>query len=736
MTKCNKPVGMKKVLSVLIFLVSVFSLTETTAQTKELTLDVLFKSRQLRTKGVYGMFPLNDGQHYLRLEKDTLNIYSYKTGLKTGHLLAAAQLVTDTGDTLSLDGFALSPDEKKVMIPAETEDIYRHSTKSEFFVYDLTVRKLHRLSEGGKQRLAEFSPDGSKVAFVRDNNLFVKHLSDGKEFQITKDGLHNHIINGTTDWVYEEEFSFTKGFFWSPDGNKIAYYRFDESAVKEFSMTMYGNLYPEEYRYKYPKAGEDNSLVDICVYDLGLGMATKMETGPETDQYIPRIQWAANSGLLAVQRMNRLQNQLEILLYEPATGNGRVVYTENNPYYIEVTDDLMFLPGGRQFLLTSQKDGYNHIYLNTTDGKPSVQLTRGEWEVEKILGYDAARKMVYFRAAYSSPLNREICAVDLKGRMKVIAGRPGTNSADFNPSFTYFMKTWSDVNTPPVYSICDVKGKEIRIIEDNAAFPARAAEYGLQPREFFQFTTSQGVMLNAWMIKPAGYVAGRKYPVLVYLYGGPGSQTVTNSWGGGQLYYQMLAQKGIMVVSADNRGTGFRGEAFKKMTYGQLGKYETEDQIELARYLINEGMADPARIGIFGWSYGGYMSSLCMTKGADYYTAGIAVAPVTNWRYYDNIYTERYMGLPQNNASGYDDNSPINHVGKLKGKYLLIHGMADDNVHFQNAVEMVSALVKANKQFESGFYPNSNHGIYTGPNTTYHLYTRMTQFLLQHLLAP
>jgi len=725
---------MKKVLSLLIFLVSVFTLTESAAQTKELTLDVLFKSRQLRTKGVYGMFPLNDGQHYLRLEKDTLNIYSYKTGLKTGHLLAAAQLVTDAGDTLSLDGFSLSPDEKKVMIPTATEDIYRHSTKSEYFIYNLAERKLVRLSEGGKQRLADFSPDGSKVAFVRDNNLFIRHLAEGIEVQITKDGLHNHIINGTTDWVYEEEFSFTKGFFWSPDGHKIAYYRFDESGVREFSMTMYGSLYPDEYRYKYPKAGEDNSLVDIYVYDLASGHAIKIETGPETDQYLPRIQWADNSGLLAVQRMNRLQNQLEILLFEPATGLGKVVYTENNKYYIEVTDDLTFLPGGRQFLLTSQKDGYNHIYLNSTDGKPSIQLTRGEWEVEKILGYDAARKTVFFRAAYSSPLNREICAVDLKSRMKIIAGRPGTNSADFNPAFTYYMKTWSDVNTPPVYSICDSKGKEIRILEDNAAFPSKAAEYGLQPREFFQFTTSQGITLNAWIIKPAGYVAGRKYPVLVYLYGGPGSQTVTNSWGGGQLYYQMLAQKGIMVVSADNRGTGFRGEEFKKMTYEQLGKYETEDQIELARYLINEGMADPGRIGIFGWSYGGYMSSLCMTKGADYYSAGIAVAPVTNWRYYDNIYTERYMGLPQQNASGYDDNSPINHVSKLKGKYLLIHGMADDNVHFQNAVEMVSALVKANKQFESVFYPNSNHGIYSGPNTTYHLYSRMTQFLLQNLL--
>jgi dipeptidyl-peptidase-4 len=318
--------------------------------------------------------------------------------------------------------------------------------------------------------------------------------------------------------------------------------------------------------------------------------------------------------------------------------------------------------------------------------------------------------------------------------MKVIAGIPGTNTAQFDPTYKWFLKSWSDANTPPVYSICDANGKEIRIIEDNAALKAKMPEWGLQIREFFTFKTGQGVDLNGWMIKPSNFDPTKRYPVLVYLYGGPGSQTVTNSWGGGQLWYQMLAQKGIVVVSVDNRGTGFRGEEFRKMTYGQLGKYETEDQIELAKYLINQGIAEPGRIGIFGWSYGGYMSSLCLTKGSEYYNVGIAVAPVTNWRYYDNIYTERYMGLPKDNPNGYDDNSPINHVSKLNGKYLLIHGTADDNVHFQNSVEMVTALVNANKQFQTMYYPNSNHGIYTGRNTTFHLYTLMTQFLMDNLL--
>lgn len=704
------------------------------SQTKELSLDLIFKSRELRGKGPGTIIPLKDGIHYLKNDKDTLWKYEYSTGKKDGYLCIFSEIKDAAGNRIEVDDYTLSPDETQMLIATGTESIYRHSTKADFYVFNLQTKQTQRLSEGGKQRLAEFSPDGSQVAFIRDNNLYIKNLNTGVETAVTTDGKINSIIYGTTDWVYEEEFSFTKGFAWSPDGNQLAYYRFDESRVKEFCMPMYGTLYPEEYRYKYPKAGEDNSIVDIYVYHLATGKSVKMNTGSENDQYLPRMMWADKSGLLAVQRLNRLQNHLEILLFDPATGQGKVVYEEKNKWYIEITDDMTFLPGGTQFLITSQKSGFNHIYLISTDGKPEVQLTRGNWEVEQILGYNPARKTVFFKAAYSSPLNREICSVDLKKRMKVIAGIPGTNSALFDPTFRWFLKTWSDANTPPVYSICDASGKEIRILEDNAALKAKIKEYGLQPREFFTFKTEQGVELNGWMIKPANFSSDRRYPVLVYLYGGPGSQTVTNSWGGGQLWYQMLAQKGILVVSVDNRGTGFRGEEFRKMTYGQLGKYETEDQIELAKYLINQGMAEPGRIGIFGWSYGGYMSSLCMTKGSDYYNVGIAVAPVTNWRYYDNIYTERYMGLPKDNPNGYDDNSPINHVDKLKGKYLLIHGTADDNVHFQNSVEMVTALVNANKQFQTMYYPNSNHGIYTGRNTTYHLYTLMTQFLLDNLL--
>lgn len=720
----------------LVFFATMFSCFIIAQETtKSLNLDIIFKSRALRAKGLYGLTPAADGQHYYRLERDTLFRYSYLSGQKAGYLICGNDLVTSKGDTLGMGEFSFNSDETKMLLGTASEAIYRHSYKSAYYVYDFKTKKLIALSDNGKQQLADFSPDASKVAFVRDNNLFVKDLESDKEIQITHDGLDRNIINGTTDWVYEEEFSFTKGFEWSPDGQSIAYYRFDESKVKEFWMTTYGALYPDNYKFKYPKAGEDNSLISLHVYKLADGKVSNLDIGNETDIYIPRIKWTTDPNFLSIQRLNRHQNHLEILLADVIKGESKVIYSEKNKYYIEITDDLTFLPDGKHYIHTSQKSGYNHIYLNKVDGSGSIQLTKGSWEVDKILGYDATAKRIYYSAAYSSPLNREICYVDLKGRMKIVAGREGTNSASFSSTFKYFINTWSDANTPNVYTVCDANGKLLRTIENNSAFIPKMKEYGILKREFFNFRTEQNVELNGWMIKPANFDPAKKYPVLVYLYGGPGSQTVTNSWGGGQLWYQMLAQKGILVVSVDNRGTGFRGEEFRKMTYQQLGKYETEDQIELAKYLIAQGIADPQKIGIFGWSYGGYMSSLCITKGAEYYSTAIAVAPVTNWRYYDNIYTERYMRTPQENASGYDDNSPINHVEKLKGKYLLVHGTADDNVHFQNSVEMVSALVKANKQFQTMYYPDSNHGIYTGPNTTFHLYTMMTNFLLENLLS-
>ena len=704
------------------------------AQTQKITLEDIHKQRTFRTKGVTGMFSMADGERYLTLSDNQLKIYSYKTGNQTGIFLDGNSLLTKEGDTLQIASYILSPDEKRILLPTETEEIYRRSSKSYFYIWDVSSQTLTPLSEFGKQRIPQFSPDGKKVAFVRDNNIFIKELDGGTETQITADGKINEIIYGTTDWVYEEEFGFTTAFFWSPDGKYIAYYRFDERQVKEYQMTIYGDLYPQEYVYKYPKAGEANSLVDIFIYDDATKKSEKVNLGSETDQYVPRIMWMpAGSNRLAIYRLNRLQNHLEIVLVSASDMSERKIYDEHNYYYIDINNDLKFTPDGKHFLMTSEQDGYNHIYLYNIDGKLVRQLTKGKYDVDKIISFDAKKNMVYYRAAKSAPYNREVYKVDFKGNITEIATRNGTNDVIFSSCFQYYIRTWSDANHPPISTLFDAKGKQLRVIEDNADLQQKMQEYHFGTREIFSFETSLGDTLNGWMIKPKDYDPSKKYPALIYVYGGPGSQTVLNSWQNGSLWYRMLAQEGILMVSVDNRGTGFRGEAFKKMTYLQLGKYETEDQIEVAKYLVSEGLAIPESIGIYGWSYGGYMSSLCMTKGADYFTVGIAVAPVTTWRYYDNIYTERFMRTPQENPDGYDDNSPINHVSKMKGKFLIIHGTADDNVHAQNTIDMVSALIDADVDFEMFLYPNSNHSIYTGPNTTYHLFQKMTKFLKENL---
>ncbi|MCL2041469.1 MAG: S9 family peptidase [Bacteroidales bacterium] len=714
-------------------LCTLLCLATVTAQEHRITLENIYKQPAFRTKNIAGMLSLSDGEHYLSLSNNQLKRYSYKTGEQTAIFLDGSKLVTKAGDTLKIASYTLSADEKRILLPAETEVIYRHSSKSHFYIWNVTTETLMPLSDNGKQRIPQFSPDGKKVAFVRDNNLFIKNLEDALETQITQDGKINEIINGTTDWVYEEEFGFTTAFFWSPDGRYIAYYRFDERNVKEYQMTIYGDLYPEEHIYKYPKAGEDNSLVDIFIYDVAAKTAEKVDLGSETDQYVPRILWMPTGNQLAIYRLNRLQNHLEILLVAASDRSERKVYDEENRCYINVGNSLTFTPDGKQFLLTSEKDGYNHIYLYGIDGKLVKQLTTGKYDVDKIIGFDAKKKAVYYRAAKNTPYNREVYQVDFKGNITNVATQNGTNDASFSSGFQYYIHTWSDANHPPVFTVFDAKGKKLRVIEDNADLRQKAQECQFGEKEFFNFTTSQGYSLNGWMIKPPDYDPSKRYPALIYVYGGPGSQTALNSWQGGALWYRMLAQEGILMVSVDNRGTGFRGEEFKKMTYLQLGKYETEDQIEVAKYLVNEGFALPESVGVYGWSYGGYMATLCMTKGADYFTTGIAVAPVTTWRYYDNIYTERFMRTPQENPSGYDDNSPINHAAAMKGKFLIVHGTADDNVHAQNTIDMVTALVDANADFEMFFYPNSNHFISTGENTTYHLFHKMTMFLKENL---
>lgn len=731
-----------KILKKSILIVAVLIVNSVFAQnaSKSIALEDIWASGKFYPKMVRGIRSMSDGEHYCTLEREKdkgicINEYAYKTNKKTRTIVSQNELIP-AGDTLpiTIDDYSFSADEKKILIATDEEAIYRHSTKSYYYIWDIESEELIKLSDGGKQRLATFSPSGSNVAFVRENNLFVKDIINNKEVKITKDGEHNNIINGATDWVYEEEFGFTKAFFWSPDGAKIAYYRFDESNVKQFNMTMYYDLYPEWYRFKYPKAGEDNSLVTIQIYDLNTKETNEMDIGSETDQYIPRIKWTHNPNKLAIQRMNRLQNHLEILLSDANTGAFEVIYDETNKYYIDITDNLTFFKDNQHFIITSELDGFNHIYMYSMKGEMVKQLTSGNWDVTEFKGISADEKAIFYVSAEDSPLQRALYSIDIKkGKITKLSENQGNNNPEFSKGMKYYINAYTAANTPHIYTIHDSKGKQIHELVNNVGLKERMEEYGFIKKTFHSFKTSEGVELNYYMMKPAKMEAGKEYPLLMFLYGGPGSQEVQDTWDwGNYLWFQYLTQQGFVVACIDNRGTGARGQEFKKCTYLQLGKLETIDQIEGAKYFGALDFIDKERIGIFGWSYGGYMSTLCMTKGADYFSTGIAVAPVTNWRYYDNIYTERFMRKPQDNADGYDSNSPINHIEKLKGKYLLVHGTADDNVHFQNALELVKVMVSKNIPFDMHMYPNKNHGIYGGL-TRLHLFTKMTSFLKENL---
>ncbi|PJA07659.1 MAG: S9 family peptidase [Flavobacteriales bacterium CG_4_10_14_0_2_um_filter_32_8] len=701
---------------------------------KIITLEDIWKNHQFSQETISGLRSMKDGSNYTVLETigDGRSIvkYSYLDKNKQKVIVNASDLVYQD-NLIKIDDYQFSSDETKLLIATEDESIYRHSSKSHYFIYDLVTKSLTKLTTGSKQLYATFSPLANKVAFVKDNNLFYKDLTTDKEVQITTDGASNKIMNGVSDWVYEEELVLVKAFEWSPDGNKIAFYRFDESGVKEWLMQLYGPLYPSEERFKYPKAGEDNSKVAIYFYDVPSTQTTKANIG-NNYEYISRINWTNDSKNLAIQSLNRHQNDLIIHLTDALTGESKIIYQEQNDKYVEVpTSD--FLTTKNQFTITSEKDGYNHIYLYDISGKLINQITKGNWDVTGYYGVDEKNGIIYYQSAEVTPMERQVYSIKLNGSSKKqLTILKGTNDADFSTSFKYFINYHTSANTPNFITLNDNKGKVKSILEDNFELKDKLTKVELTKKEFFKINVN-GNELNAWKILPSNFDETKKYPVLMYVYGGPGINTVNDAWeGNNYFWFQLLASKGYIVVSVDNRGTGARGEAFKKITYLQLGKYETEDQIASAKYLATLPYIDGSRIGIFGWSYGGYMSSLCITKGADVFKTAIAVAPVTNWRFYDNIYTERYMQTPQENAAGYDDNSPINHVEKLKGNYLLIHGMADDNVHYQNTTEMISALINANKQFTQMSYPNKNHGIYGG-NTRLHLYNLMTNFILENL---
>ncbi len=703
-------------------------------KSQEITLDKIWKTYQFYPRSVPGFNFLNDGKHYTRLEGDGTQIIKYD--ITTGKEVATIfNLKEVEGSELeSIDSYSFNSDESKIMISSETESIYRRSSRAVFYTYDFNTKKLQKLSDLGKVQYATFSPDASKAAYVFENNLYYKDLKSGKENQLTIDGTKNELIFGSTDWVYEEEFSFARAFWWSPDGKKIAYLSFDESDVEEFTMTLYNDgAYPEYETFKYPKVGEKNSVVNAFIYKLDDGETVPVDIGSDYE-YIPRLKWTQDPNQLCVFKMNRWQNKLELLLANAESGATQLLLKEENKYYIDIHDNLTFLKNGKQFIWTSEQNGYNHVYLYNMNGKVEKQITKGNWEVTSFYGVDEKNGLIYYQSTEESPMERYIYSISMKkGKAQKITSKKGWNGAQFSSTFDYYVHNFSSANEPPSYNVYDRKGKLVRAMEDNTQLKKQMVAHNVQPVEFFEIKTEDNITLNAWMIKPPNFDKNKEHPLFMYEYGGPGSQEVTDSWNAfNYWWFQMLAQQGYVIACVDNRGTGGRGEEFKKMTYLQLGKYETIDQIAAAKWLGKQDYIDADRIGIFGWSYGGYLSSLCILKGNDVFKAAIAVAPVTNWKWYDTIYTERYMRDTKENPDGYKDNSPVNFADKLKGNYLLVHGIADDNVHFQNATEMADALIHADKTFDSEFYPNKNHGIYGGL-TRLHLYKKMTTFLLEKL---
>lgn len=708
-------------------------ITPNFAQNKGITLDAIWNGT-FRTEGMQSLHSMNSGKEYSVLNygqgATSIDVYDYKTLSKVNTLVKSSDL---DGITYFSD-YTFSKDESKIVLATDVEPIFRHSTLGVFYVYDTKNKSLVKISNEKIQE-PTLSPDGKKVAFGLNNNLYVKDFETNQTTQITFDGEKNKIINGITDWVYEEEFAFVRAFEWNADGTHIAFIRFDETKVPEFSMDVYGNgLYPEQAVFKYPKAGEANSLVSLHIYDIVSKKVNDVKVSKSyTDFYIPRIKWTNDANILSAQFTNRHQNELDLWMINASNMSSNLVLAEKDKAYIDVTDNLTFLKDNG-FIWTSEMDGYNHIYHYSKDGKLINQVTKGAWEVTNYYGFDEKNRTVFYQSVENGSINRDVYAIKIDGKNKKrLTQKEGTNSADFSADFTYFINTFSSATTAPEYTLHTSKdGKLVKVIKDNSALQNSLKAYHLPTKEFSTIAVN-GNDLNMWMIKPADFDSTKQYPVLMYQYSGPGSQTVANTWNSANDYwYYYLAQQGYIVVSIDGRGTGFKGATFKKVTQNELGKYEVEDQIQAAKQLGEMDFVDSSRIGIWGWSYGGFMSSNALFKGNDVFKMAIAVAPVTSWRYYDSIYTERYMTTPQENPSGYDENSPIFHVDKLKGNFLLIHGSADDNVHVQNTMQMVEALIQANKQFEWMIYPDKNHGIYGG-NTRLHLYTKMTNYIKENL---
>lgn len=720
--------------SLLLFLA--FSL-QISAQDKQISLEEIWTGA-FQQEGLPALQSLKDGQSYILQTYDDeksemrVDIFSYKTGERTGTLINAG----DIDELEYFQSFKLNADESKAILGVEVEPIFRRSAKGIYFVYDLKTKELTPI-DPDKIQEPTFSPNNTKVAYVKENNIYIKDLTSGEQTQITSDGLDNHIINGLTDWVYEEEFAFVRAFEWSLDGEKIAFLKFDETDVPEFSMDMYGrygeDLYPSQDVFKYPKAGEKNADVSLHVYDLASQKTNAISL--EAYEYLPRLKWTKDKDVFSVQATNRHQNELKLYFVNTQSNKAELVHTESDAAYVDVADDLTFLDDN-SFIWTSEKDGWKHIYHYDKNGDLINQVTKGDWEVTSYYGYDTQQKRIFYQSTETGSLNRGVYSIKLNGRSKRdLSTKTGTNSASFSADFTYYVNTFNSVESPNLYTLNSAKkGSVVREIKNNKALEDKLNEYQISSKELSTIAVN-GYDLNMWMIKPTDFDASKKYPVLMYQYSGPGSQTVSNSFmGSNDYWYQLLANKGYIVVAVDGRGTGFKGRDFKKLTQKELGKLELQDQIDAAKLLGKRQYIDRERIGIWGWSYGGFMSSNAIFQAGDVFSFSIAVAPVTSWRFYDSIYTERYMTTPQENASGYDQNSPITHVSEFddSNSFLLIHGTADDNVHVQNSMQLIEALVQANKQFDWRLYPDKNHGIYGG-NTRLHLYRLMTDFITDNL---
>lgn len=725
---------------ILLLILSFIALAQ--ERNKEYTVDDIYANNKFSSagRGVKGFQWMPDGKSYSSIEADTVahvtNVWvtDVASGKKTEVIDGSKLVLNDSGKPFQVGTYFWSEDAKKVMF---TGSLTARSMKTggNIFLFDLSTGKFSQLTNSDEEQMNEkFSPDGRMIGFVRANNLFTVDLASGTETQLTTDG-REHVLNGHFDWVYEEEFSIIDGWQWSPDGKSIAYWQLDENRVPDYPIMNFLPLHEDVTRYRYPLPGDHNSMVRVGVVGIESKKTVWANIGEPfdtaQDTYVPRIAWTPK-GKLLIHKLNRNQNNLDLYLIDPSTGDGNIILTEHETTWVDIKTDYVLLKRSDRFIWSSGRDGFVHLYLFDLDGTLIRQLTKGKWDVEKCCGVDEGRGLVYFIAGRESPLVRDLYAVPLEGgEPKRITSGAGTHGAAFSPTFAYFQHTFSNVTTPARTELMRTDGSVVRVL--NPGTIKALDEYPFSPQEFFSFKTSDGVELNGWMIKPLHFDPAGKYPVLMYVYGGPGSQTVQNQWGGAQLmWYQLLAQKGYIIVSVDNRGTGARGKEFMSVVYKHLGKWESHDQVEGAKYLASLPYVDGSRIGIWGWSYGGYMTLMSLLEGGEIFKAGVAVAPVTNWKFYDSIYTERYMLTPALNPDGYEESAPANKAKDLKSKLLEIHGTADDNVHWANTVTMVDGLIKAGKQFETAFYPGGYHGI-GGGKVRAQLFTKITNYLLENL---